>query len=310
MRFEVTPLGTGAALPARGRSPSAQVLDVNGDLYLIDCGEGTQERVRMAGFNFQRIGRVFISHLHGDHYLGFLGLISTMHLLGREKELHVHAPPELREITHVQLKASRTYLRFPLHHHDLPVEQGALIAQDGKVAVRALILQHRVPTTGFLFQERPAPRKIRPEAVALIPQQWRQRVKDGEDVVLTDGRVLHNAQLTLAPPLPRRYAYCCDTAYTPELVPLLKDVDLLYHEATFTEELRARAKETLHSTARQAATIARDAGAKHLLLGHFSSRYKDLAPLLNEAREVFPRTDLSEEGVAVPIPSPTPVENS
>ena len=310
MRFELTPLGTGAALPARGRSPSAQVLNVNEDLYLIDCGEGTQERLRMAGFNFQRIQHVFISHLHGDHYLGFLGLISTMHLLGRERELHVHAPAELREITTIQLKASQTYLRFPLHHHTLPATTGASILRDDKVEVSALILRHRLPCTGFLFREAPAPRKLRPEHVASIPLHWRQRVKDGEDLILEDGRVLPNADLTFAPPVPRSYAYCSDTAYAPELVPFLSEVDLLYHESTFTEELRARAKETQHSTARDAATIARDAGVRKLLLGHFSSRYKDLSQLLREAQQVFPHTALSEEGVAVVIDQRTAVEKS
>lgn len=308
MRFELTPLGTGAALPATGRSPSAQILNVNEHLYLIDCGEGTQERIRMAGFNFQRIGHVFISHLHGDHYLGFLGLISTMHLLGREAELHVHAPADLREIVNLQLRASRTYLRFPLHHHDLPETNGAPIMSDAQVAVTALLLQHRLPTMGFLFREKPRLRSLRPDRVRDIPVRWRQRVKEGLDLVNDDGTRIPNHELTHAPPPPRSYAYCSDTAFSPALVPYLRDVDLLYHEATFSEHLRARAKETQHSTAREAAMIARDAGVKRLLLGHFSSRYKDLGVLLDEARAVFPACDLAEEGLAIAIDPPTPVD--
>jgi ribonuclease Z len=310
MRFELTPLGTGAALPARGRSPSAQILNVNEHLYLIDCGEGTQERIREAGFNFQRIEHVFISHLHGDHYLGFLGLISTMHLLGREGELHVYAPPELREIVSVQLRASRTYLRFPLQHHDLPDESGAVIMSDAQVKVIALRLEHRIPTMGFLFREQPRLRTLRPDRVREIPVRMRQRVKEGEDLLLEDGTRISCEELTIAPPAPRSYAYCSDTARVPGLIPFLRGVDLLYHEATFTEALKARAKETLHSTARDAAKVALECGAKRLLLGHFSSRYKDLEILLAEARAVFPDCGLAQEGSAVVIGPQTAVENS
>lgn len=310
MRFDLIPLGTGAALPARGRSPSAQLINANEQLYLIDCGEGTQDRIREGGHNFQRIGRVFISHLHGDHYLGLVGLISTMHLLGRTTPLHVHGPEELAEIVHLQLRASRTYLRFPLHIHVLPGESGAAIHSDQHVIVTALALRHRLPTTGFLFREAPGPRRLKPERVKEIPVRWRSRVKMGEDLVFDDGRRIPCAELSEPAPPARSYAYCSDTAPVPGLVPLLRGVDLLYHEATFTELLKDRAKETLHSTARDAATIAQAAGAKRLLLGHFSSRYKHLDELLAEARAVFPATDLAEEGSLVRIGEPTPVHNS
>lgn len=296
MRFEVTTLGTGAALPARGRYPSAQLLNANEHLYLIDCGEGTQERLRQAEVNFNRIERVFISHMHGDHYLGLMGLISSMHLHGRLTPLKVHGPAELKEVIDVQLRASRTYLRFPMEILPVPLHTGETVCADPRLHVTALELRHRVPTCGFLFREQAQPRRLRKEKVALIPHFARTSVKNGEDLHLPDGTVVPNAELTLEPLPARSYAYCSDTAYAPELAPALRGVDLLYHEATFTEELAQRAKETEHSTARQAAMLAREAGAGALLLGHFSSRYRSNRVLLDEALPVFPNTMLAEEG--------------
>jgi len=299
--FTVTTLGTGAALPARGRYPTAQLLQAQGTWYLIDCGEGTQERLRTIGFNFQRIDQVFISHLHGDHFLGLMGLISSMHLLGRKTPLTVHGPPELQEIIGIQLRASGTYLRYPLSIRATVPENGALVMQDERVKVSALALQHRVPCTGFLFREQPGPLRLRPDRVSSIPRYRRNAVKEGADLEVAEGGSIPNEMLTLPPLPPRSYAYCSDTAYTPALVPFLKGVDLLYHEATFTTALAARAKETMHSTAEQAARIARDAGVGRLLLGHFSSRYKDPTVLLEEARMVFPDTELSNEGAVFHI---------
>lgn len=296
MRFEVLTLGTGAALPARGRYPSAQLVNVHDQLYLIDCGEGTQERLRMAGVNMNRIGHILISHLHGDHYLGLMGLISSMHLNGRENRLHVYAAAELKEVIDLQLRVSRTYLRFPLEFHAVAPESGVLIIDDARVRVTGLELTHRIPTIGFLFTEVPQARRIKPEAVDLIPHFARTRVKAGEDLVTENGTVIPNAELTIDPPPARRYAYCSDTAYKPDLVPHLQGVDMLYHEATFTELLVARAKETMHSTARQAAMIARAANVGTLLLGHFSSRYKSEEDLLNEARAEFPNVLAAQEG--------------
>lgn len=301
MRFEVTTLGTGAALPARGRHPTAQLLNVRDELYLIDCGEGTQERLRQASVNFNRIGHVFISHLHGDHYLGLMGLLSTMHLQGRTRPLHVHGPGDLKEVVQLQLRVSGTYLRYPLHHHAVEPLSGALLWRDERVTVHGLALKHRLPCTGLVVREQELPRSLRKDRLALVPTYRRAEVKAGADLVLDDGTVVPNAELTLPPPKPRSYAYCSDTAYEPALVPHLEGVDLLYHEATFTEALRDRARETLHSTARQAATIARDAGVGRLLLGHFSSRYKSPDGLLREALEVFPRTALSHEGATFPV---------
>jgi ribonuclease Z len=308
MQFTVTTLGTGAALPARGRYPSAQLLNVRDRLFLIDCGEGTQERLRMARVNMGRITRIFISHMHGDHYLGLMGLISSMHLVGRTAPLDVHGPAILREVIEIQLRASGSYLRFPLHFHAVEHRSGEPIYRDELVEVTSLALRHRVPCTGFLFREAPHPRHLIKEKVGLIPHYARNAVKAGEDLVLPDGQVIPNAELTSPPPPPRAYAYCSDTAYAPELLPFLKGVDLLYHEATFNEALLARAKETLHSTARQAAMIAREAGAGRLLLGHFSSRFKDPQVLLNEAVEIFPNTVLAQEGCSFEVGPVVPAD--
>jgi ribonuclease Z len=295
-RFELITLGTGAALPARGRHPSAQLLIVHEEPYLIDCGEGTQERLRAIGANFSRIGHVFISHLHGDHYLGLMGLISSMHLMGRTRELHVHGPEPLKEIIDVQLRASQTYLRYPLRFHFLEPVSGRLAWQDERVRVTLLALKHRIPCTGFVFEEAAAPRTLRKDKLHLIPAMLRARIKAGEDLRLDDGTCVPNAELTLEPPPVRRYAYCSDTAYAPELIPFIQGADLLYHEATFTRHLAKRAKETLHSTAEEAARLAREAGVRQLLLGHFSSRYKNVQPLLDEAVPIFPGALACEEG--------------
>lgn len=310
MRFEVTTLGTGAALPARGRFPSAQLLNIHECLHLVDCGEGTQERLRQAEVNFNRIGTIFISHMHGDHYLGLMGLLSSMHLNGRLNELNVYGPPELREVIDVQLRASQTYLRYPLKVHALEHATGMVAYSDRYVEVVTLKLKHRIPTTGFLFREREQPRRLRKDRLMDIPHFARAAVKNGEDLRLADDTVIPNTELTFDPPTPRRYAYCSDTAYAPELVEHLNGVDLLYHEATFTDDMSDRAKETCHSTAKQAALIAKAANVGTLLLGHFSSRYKDNRVLLEEALPFFPKTLLASEGRTFLVAQRTMVENS
>ena len=258
----------------------------------------------MAQVNMGRIARVFISHMHGDHYLGLMGLISSVHLLGRTLPLDVHGPMELREVIELQLRVSKTYLRFPLRFHAVVHQSGALVYSDERVTVTELALRHRIESTGYLFREAPRPRRLLKEKVDLIPHYARRAVKDGEDLNLPDGTVVTNAELTEAPTPPRSYAYCSDTAYTPALVPFLEGVDLLYHEATFAENLAARAKETMHSTAKQAATLARDAHAGQLLLGHFSSRYKDPDVLLAEAMEIFPNSIPAQEGCTYEVGEP------
>ncbi len=295
-RFELTTLGTGAALPARGRHPTAQLLNVHEGLYLIDCGEGTQERLRAAGVNFMRIQHAFISHLHGDHYLGLVGLISSMHLLGRKSPFHVHGPADLREVIDLQLRVSGTFLRFPLHFHPITPENGNVIHEDARVTVSTLQMKHRIPCTGFVFRERPALRNLRLDTLRLIPHFKRTAIKQGEDLVFPDGTRHPNADLTTDPPPSRTYAYCSDTAYDPGLIPYIQGADLLYHEATFTKMLTARARETAHSTAEQAATLALNANVKQLMLGHFSSRYKNADELLKEALEIFSNTIVAQDG--------------
>jgi ribonuclease Z len=268
---------------------------------MIDCGEGTQERMRVAGINFQRVAHIHISHMHGDHYLGLMGLISSMHLMGRQKELFVHGPKELKDVIDVQLRASGTYLRYPLRFRTLPHANGHVVHADEHVTVSTLALKHRIPCTGFLFKETAGLRGLRREQLHRIPQFKRASVKAGLDLEFPDGTRIPNAELTHDPDPPRSYAYCSDTAYEPALVPYLKGVDLLYHEATFTEAMSGRAKETYHSTAADAARIASSAEVGLLLLGHFSSRYKSPEVLLNEALRIFPRTALSYEGGVFPV---------
>ena len=224
----------------------AQLVQIGGASYLVDCGEGTQERLRSEGINFVGIDRIFIGHLHGDHYLGLMGLISSMHLLGRKKELHVHGPKELKEVLDVQLRASGTYLRFPLHVHTVLHNSGVVLFSDKRVTITSLALKHRIPCTGFLFKEVLGPRRLRPDRVESIPIRERVAVKNGADVTLSDGTKIPNVELTFDPHPVRSYAYCSDTAYEPALIPFLLGVDLLYHEATFTNAMVAKAKETMH----------------------------------------------------------------
>ncbi|HEY6162075.1 MAG TPA: ribonuclease Z [Bacteroidia bacterium] len=296
--FEVTVLGCSSATPTSDRHPSAQVLNVHGRLFLIDCGEAAQIQVRKYGIRLQKISQVFISHLHGDHFFGLVGLLSTMHLLGRSNELHIHAPHGLQEIIEVQHKYSDTHLRFPTVFHELDTKKETLIFDDEKLSVTTLPLLHRVPCCGFLFREKPRPRNINREKLEeyKIPLAYINLVKSGEDYTDENGKVIPNKELTLDPPPPRSYAYCSDTAYNEALVERIRGADLLYHEATFTEDMRERAKETLHSTAKDAATIAMKATVKKLLIGHYSARYNELWPLLEEAQKTFPGATLAEEG--------------
>lgn len=283
-------------MPARGRYPTAQLVQIGGACYLVDCGEGTQERLRSEGFNFMAIDRIFISHLHGDHYLGLMGLISSMHLMGRKKELHVHGPADLKEVLELQLRVSGTYLRFPLQVHSVMHASGVVLVADARITITSLALKHRIPCTGYLFKEVLGPRRLKPDQVERIPIRERAPVKNGADLSLPDGSTIPNAELTFDPDPPRSYAYCSDTSFEPALIPYLLGVDLLYHEATFNNALAAKAKETLHSTAGQAGEMAKAAGVSRLLIGHYSSRFKSLNGLLQEARSVFPNTELSYEG--------------
>ncbi len=296
--FSLTILGSSSATPTSDRNPTAQLLAHGEKLFLIDCGEGTQVSLRRMHIHFQRIKHIFISHLHGDHFYGLIGLISSMHLLGRTKPLFIYGPPMLKEILDLQLKASLTTLLYPLEFRETQADKPEVIFEDDLISVSSFPMLHRIPTTGFLFQEKPYERKIRRDVIELlkIPVHLIPKIKAGADYVAEDGCVHANSVITIDPPAPRTYAFCSDTAYFKDILPIIKGADLLYHETTFMNNREANAADKFHSTTGQAATIAMKAGVKRLLIGHYSARYDDLQPLLDEARVVFPNTELAEDG--------------
>ena len=275
-------LGCGSALPTTKHNPSAQALTLRGKVYLVDCGEGTQLQIRRQGLHFGRIHTIFISHLHGDHCFGLPGLLSTLSMLGRTGELHIHGPEGLTEYIDSHRKSE-------------------VIHEDPSLCVRSLPLSHRIPTMGFLFEERCAARHLDKPAVDFyqVPRCCYPAILLGESYTAQDGSIIPNNRLTKPGRIPRRYAYCSDTEYFPNLIEQVRGVDLLYHEATFGEDLRARLATTAHSTAQEAATIALKAEVKRLLIGHYSSRYTDVTPLLDEARSVFPNTTAAQEGLII-----------
>ncbi len=298
MNFKITILGSSGALPAYGRHPSAQLVEVQNKFFMIDCGEGAQLQLMRFQVNFHRINHIFISHLHGDHYLGLMGLIFTMHLQRRVNDLHLYSHTGLDEIITTQLRYSLSAPSFRLLFHRLNKGVNETIYEDEHLTVETIPLSHKLTCSGFLFREKPKLRRI---DKTRLPQGLLIRqianLKKGDDVTDDEGRVLfRNEDLTFPPRRARSYAYVSDSSYREEIVPLIGNVDVLYHESTFTEDERVKARETLHSTARDAATIARLANVQKLLLGHFSARYKDLAPLLKEAREVFENAHLAIEG--------------
>jgi ribonuclease Z len=262
MNFSLTVLGSNAAIPANNRNLSAHLLNANERFFLIDCGEGTQFQLRKYHISFQRIKHIFISHLHGDHFFGLIGLLNSMHLLGRREELHLYAPSMLQDIIRLQMEVSQTTLVYPLIFHALRMDQHDLILEQERLTVHSFPLRHSIPTCGFMFREQKPPRRIA-EA--------------------------------------RSYAYCSDTGYSEAIIPFVREAGLLYHEATFMQDLAHAAADKLHSTAMEAATIASLAGVKKLLIGHFSARYEDIGPLLAEARSVFPETYPAEEGICINI---------
>jgi ribonuclease Z len=303
MTFSLTILGSNSAIPTLTRNPSAHLLNVNERLFLIDCAEGTQLQIRKFHVHFQRIQRIFISHLHGDHFFGLIGLLNSMHLLGRKEELHLYGPPLLKEILDLQLEASQTTLNYPLFFYPLSFSGYEMIYEDEKVTVHSFPLLHSVPTCGFIFQEKKQERRIRKDMLAelKIPVSEMQNLKRGQDYVDEQGRVFKNEEITLDPPSPRSYVYCSDTAYTESILPFIRQCDLLYHETTFMQNMAASARDKQHSTTIEAATIAKKANVKKLLIGHFSARYDDLQPLLEEARSVFPDTIIAEDGMSISI---------
>ena len=298
MSFKVTILGSSGAVPAYGRFPSSQLVEIQNRFFLVDCGEGCQMQLMRYQINFHRIGHIFISHLHGDHYLGLMGLIFTMHLQHRTNDLHIYSHRGLDEIITTQFKYSRSAPGFKIHFHGLEKDEYKIIFEDDALSVETLPLQHHISCSGFIFREKIKPRRIDktrlPEGLSI---QQLAGLKNGEDVIDETGNILYrNDALTFDPRHSRSYAYCSDTAFNESIVPLISNVDLLYHEATFGQEEESKAMETLHSTAHHAALIAAKAEVKKLLIGHFSARYKELDSLLLEARVTFTNTFLAQEG--------------
>ncbi len=305
-RFSVLILGSASASPTLSRNPSAQLININEQYYLVDCGEGTQSRLREHKIKFQRLHHIFISHLHGDHYLGLLGLLQTMHLLGRTLPLNVYGPKQLKEIIDMNLSYSHSYLKYPLIFHETQTDSSVVLYEDEHITVSTIILDHRIPCTGFLFKEKIKPRTINIEEVRkhAIPKYALNKLKLGEDYHFPEGKkVIKNEVLTFSPEPSYSYAYCSDTKYNERIISIIKDVDVLYHEATFTERESTRAEATFHSTAKQAAEIASKANAKLLIIGHFSNRYKDLGLLLEESKTVFPNTVLGLENFTFEVAS-------
>lgn len=302
-KFEVHILGCGSALPTVKHHPSSQVVDIRNKLYMIDCGEGTQLQLRKSHLCFTRLSHIFISHLHGDHCFGLMGLFSTFSLLGRVADLHVHAPKGLEAVLKPQLDFFCRNLSFQVHVHEIDPKQSQLVFEDKSIEVSAIPLRHRIPCCGYLFREKPLRPHIRRDMIDYygIPYAQINNIKAGADWTAPDGTVIENSRLVLPADPPRSYAYCSDTVYLPALAEKLGPVSLLFHEATFSHADQARAEETFHSTAAQAAMVARDSGAKRLMIGHFSARYDKEDILLKEAQEIFPNTLLAQENLCVRV---------
>lgn len=296
--MKLTILGCYSATPRTDTNPTSQVLEIRNHLFLIDCGEGTQVELRRNKIKFSRIKHIFISHLHGDHYFGLVGLISTFRLLTRETELHVYAPKGLKEVITLQMKLADSWTNYPLIFHELTSESSQLIFEDDQVEVHTIPLDHRVYTNGFLFKEKVGERKLDMNAILNdnIDVSYYRKLKQGFDVVNEDGKLVSNADVTKPSAPPKSYAFCSDTAYSEAIIPIIKEVDVLYHESTFLEKNEKLALPTKHSTAKQAATIAQKANAKTLILGHFSTRYNDLNAFKQEAETVFKDVRLAKDG--------------
>lgn len=298
MNFAVTILGNNSALPAHGRHPTSQIVTFHDRLYMVDCGEGTQMQMSAYRIRRSRISHLFISHLHGDHYFGLIGLLNSYGLQHRTAPLSVYCPAPLEEIIHVQLAAAHTILPFPLAFHPLIPGQRQVILSERDLVVEAFPTDHGIPCFGFLFRQVHRKRKLNPKKAARynIPPSFYGNLQEGEDYVTPAGERVPNEWVTSAPPGSRRYAFCADTRYDERLLSYISDCDLLYHEATYLQEEAERASDRYHSTSIQAATLAEKAGVKRLLVGHFSSKYESVLPFLKECEAIFPRTDLALEG--------------
>ena len=291
-------LGCYSATPRTFTNPTSQVLEIKNHMFLIDCGEGTQVQLRKHRIKFNRIKHIFISHLHGDHFFGLVGLISTFRLLGREADLHIHAPKGLKEVIVLQMKLADSWTNYNLYFHELTSTSSELIFKDDKVEVHTIPLDHRVYTNGFLFKEKLGERKLDMNAVLNedIDVAYYRKLKQGADVPNIKGEIVKNETVTLPAPPPKSYAFCSDTAYKEDIVPIIKNVTALYHESTFLEQHKKLAAPTKHSTAVQAATIAKLANVEQLILGHYSTRYNNLEDFKREAQTVFKNVKVADDG--------------
>ncbi|TRO63270.1 ribonuclease Z [Christiangramia sabulilitoris] len=296
--MKINILGCYAATPRSFTNPSAQVLEIQNNLFLIDCAEGTQVQLRRNKIRFSRIRHIFISHLHGDHFYGLIGLVSTFRLLNRDTELHIYGPKGIKEIITLQLKLANSWTNFPLIFHELTSKQPELIYEDDRVSVSTIPLKHRIYTNGFLFKEKLGDRKLlRDKAEEYnIDYTLFKSLKKGKDVVSEDGKLISNHLVTVEPSPPKSYAYCSDTVFDLDIVPLIKGVTVLYHESTFLEVDTELAFPTRHSTAKQAATIAKEAGVEKLILGHYSTRYDNIEKFRIEAETIFSDVILADDG--------------
>lgn len=301
--FELNILGCGSAKPSTRHQPSSQILNVRGKYFLIDCGEGAQTQMQLMGLSMANIGHIFVSHNHGDHVFGLPGLIGTMDLLGRTAELHIHGPQQVGELLDFLIRTYYADIRYKVLFHPVDVHLHTLVFEDRSITVHSIPLQHRVPSVGYLFREKPRLPHIRREMIDAfqIPFSQINNIKAGASWTTEDGTVIPHERLTMPAAPSRSYAYCSDTIYLPELKDILQGVTLLYHEATYMHERALRAEQTRHSTAVQAATLARDAQVERLCIGHFSASIKDEAALLREAQDIFPDTILAKEGLVISI---------
>ena len=292
----LTILGNNSAIPAFGRNPTAQVLQLGDETFLIDCGEGTQLQMSKYKIRRSKVNHIFISHLHGDHYFGLIGLLTSMSLLNRTHDLHLYGPPALKQIIDIQFEVADTNLSYKLHFH--PLMQEGVIADDNKFSVQCFTVQHRVECWGFLFRQKKKPRSIDALRVKAyeIPASFYEKLQRGEDYVTSKGTVIPNDEVTVPNTPVKSYAYCADTIFDESICEKIRGVDLLYHETTYLKDAADKAAARFHCTTEQAGTIAKKAAAKKLLIGHFSSRYELLDEFLAETMEVFENTEIAVEG--------------
>ncbi|HMI07873.1 MAG TPA: ribonuclease Z [Flavobacterium sp.] len=298
LKMKLTILGCYAATPRTFTNPTSQVLEIRNRIFLIDCGEATQVQLRKNKIKFSKINHIFISHLHGDHVYGLIGLVSTFMLLNRTNDLHIYGPKGIKEMITLQLRLSNSWTSYGLFFHELESNASEVVFEDEKVIVKTIPLKHRIYTNGFLFQEKTGEKKLNAAAMKKyqIETCYFQNIKNGKDITLEDGTVIENDKLTFEPVPPKSYAFCSDTIYDESIIENIKGVDILYHESTFLETETALAEKTMHTTAKQAAAIAMKANAGQLVLGHYSTRYESIDLFREEAETIFPNVLLADDG--------------